>query len=181
MRVPRLVLLEQARRLGWPGLAGAILLALALGHLLLGLLPGRQDLTASERRLAADRAQLAAAVTPGRTAGPVSSGQLDELRRSLPAQLDATGAFDRLYTLAQQEGITLARAEYALGLDPKTSLARYQVLLPVRGSYPQLRRFLHGLQAQLPAMALEEVDLQRKQIADSQLEGRIRMTLYLAR
>ncbi|MNR57413.1 hypothetical protein D3C85_1781910 [compost metagenome] len=51
----------------------------------------------------------------------------------------------------------------------------------MRGSYPQLRRFLHGLQAQLPALALEEVDLQRKQIADSDLEGRVRMTLYLAR
>lgn len=184
MRVPRLILIEQARRLGWPGLAGAALLVLALGHALLGLLPARQALAAMEAQLAEGRAQLAAAraAAPGKPLpGQAPSAQLDDFRRNLPAQLDATGAIDRIYALAQEEGISLARGEYALGLDPKTRLARYQVLLPVRGSYPQLRRFLHGLQAQLPALALEEVDLQRKQIADSELEGRIRMTLYLAR
>ncbi|MCO6056675.1 GspMb/PilO family protein [Pseudomonas sp. MOB-449] len=183
MRVPRLILIEQARRLGWPGLAGGVLLALALGYGLLGLLPARQALAAMTRQLAEDRAQLAAAGTApsGLRVSVPASAQLDDFRRNLPAQLDATGAIDRIYVLAQQEGIALARGEYALGLDPKTRLARYQVLLPVRGSYPQLRRFLHGLQAQLPALALEEVDLQRKQIADSELEGRIRMTLYLAR
>ena len=180
MHVPRLILIEQARRLGWPGLVGGTLLVLALGYGLLGLLPARQALAAMDRQLAADRAQLATAV-PGKPAAGAPSSQLDDFRRNLPAQLDATGAIDRIYGLAQEEGIALARGEYALGLDPRTRLARYQVLLPVRGSYPQLRRFLHGLQRQLPALALEEVDLQRKQIADSELEGRIRMTLYLAR
>ncbi len=181
MRVPRLILIEQARRLGWPGLAGGALLGLALGYGLFGFLPARQSLAEMDRRLAADRAQLASAVEPARPVKGVPAGQLEDFRRNLPAQLDATGAIDRIYALAQQEGIALARGEYALGLDPRTRLARYQVLLPVRGSYPQLRRFLHGLQAQLPALALEEVDLQRKEIADSELEGRIRMTLYLAR
>ncbi|MDH4652104.1 MULTISPECIES: GspMb/PilO family protein [unclassified Pseudomonas] len=183
MRVPRLILIEQTRRLGWPGLAGGTLLALALGYALLGLLPARQALANLDLQLAADREQLSAAasVVSSKPTSDSSSAQLEDFRRNLPAQLDATGAIDRIYALAREEGISLARGEYALGLDPKTRLARYQVLLPVRGSYPQLRRFLHGLQAQLPALALEEVDLQRKQIADSELEGRIRMTLYLAR
>ncbi len=179
MFVPRLILIEQAGRLGWPGMLGAFLLALSLGFAVLGLLPTRQALAAMEHQLSEGRMQLATAITR-----PVSKrvpDQLGEFRRNLPAQLDATGAIDRIYALALEENIALSRGEYALGLDPKTRLARYQVLLPVRGSYPQLRRFLHGLQAQLPALALEEVDLQRKQIADSELEGRIRMTLYLAR
>ncbi|BAN50724.1 GspMb/PilO family protein [Metapseudomonas resinovorans] len=184
MHVPRLILVEQLQRLGWPGLGGAALLALALGYAVFGLLPARQALADMQRQLQADRVQLASVaepVAPGKPASGASSAQLEDFRRNLPAQLDATGAIDRIYALAQDEGIALARGEYALGVDPKTRLARYQVLLPVRGSYPQLRRFLHGLQAQLPALALEEVDLQRKQIADSELEGRVRMTLYLAR
>jgi hypothetical protein len=61
-----------------------------------------------------------------------------------------------------QEHITLARGEYSLGIDPKTQLARYQILLPVRGSYPQLRRFMHALLGQLPAVVVEDVDFQRK-------------------
>jgi hypothetical protein len=54
-------------------------------------------------------------------------------------------------------------------------------LLPVRGSYPQLRRFLHALLGQLPAVVVEDVEFQRKKIADTDLTGRIRMTLYLSR
>ncbi|MNP74785.1 hypothetical protein D3C76_1717180 [compost metagenome] len=51
----------------------------------------------------------------------------------------------------------------------------------MRGSYPQLRRFMHALVNELPAVVLEDVDLQRKRIADTELTGRIRMTLYLSR
>ena len=91
------------------------------------------------------------------------------------------GGHERRDALAAQERITLARGEYSLGIDPKTHLARYQILLPVRGSYPQLRRFLHALLGQLPAVVLEDVELQRKKIADTDLTGRIRMTLYLSR
>ena len=87
----------------------------------------------------------------------------------------ATVAIDRIYALAAQERITLARGEYSLGVDPKTHLARYQILLPVRGSYPQLRRFLHALLGQLPAVVVEDVEFQRKKIADTDLTGRIRL------
>ena len=79
---------------------------------------------------------------------------------------------------------TLVKLEHGfqiprLGADPH--LARYQILLPVRGSYPQLRRFLHALLGQLPAVVVEDVEFQRKKIADTDLTGRIRMTLYLSR
>jgi hypothetical protein len=51
----------------------------------------------------------------------------------------------------------------------------------VRGSYLQLRGFLAAVREQLPALVLEDIDLQRKQIAETQLDGRIRMALYLTR
>lgn len=66
-------------------------------------------------------------------------------------------------------------------MDPKTQLARYQIVLPVRGSYPQIRGFLKALLAQLPTVVLEDLELQRKRIGDRELNGRVRMTLYLSR
>ncbi|MNT78114.1 hypothetical protein D3C72_2173220 [compost metagenome] len=88
---------------------------------------------------------------------------------------------ERLYRLASAERISLARGEYALGIDPKTQLARYQIVLPVRGSYPQIRGFIKGLLKQLPTLVLEDLELQRKRIGDSELNARLRMTLYLSR
>lgn len=182
MAVSRLILREYLQALGWPGLLGAGCALLALALLLLAVLPGWHARTDLQQALQA-AAEQRLAIAEGRLSPPQAApGEaLERFHRSLPAQLDATSAIDRLYVLAGQQRIVLARGEYALGLDPKTRLARYQILLPIRGSYPQLRRFLHALQAELPALVLEDLDVQRKRIAEPELSGRLRLTLYLSR
>jgi len=181
MRIPRLIVHEYLQGLGIPGLAGLALLLVATAWALGALLPGWQSLQHLSQQTQEASAYLAK-VEDGSIAPPVvPQRQLDDFRNKLPAQPQATVAIDRIYALAAQEHITLARGEYALGVDPKTHLARYQILLPVRGSYPQLRRFLHALLGQLPAVVVEDLELQRKKIGDTDLNGRIRMTLYLSR
>ena len=181
MHIPSLILREQVQRAGWPGLVAALLLVLALGYALLGLLPAWQALENLQRN-SQQASDYLAQIESGTAQLPrVPTRELDDFHRTLPAQLDATSAIDRIYELAAQEHITLDRGEYSLGIDPKTRLARYQILLPVRGSYMQLRGFLHALLNELPAVVLEDLDFQRKDIADSELSGRIRMTLYLSR
>lgn len=181
MRIHNLILRESFRRLGRPGACGILLLAAALAYGLFGLWPANQALQHLEARAAAAEARLAR-VASGVEAAPVAPGrQLANLQQSLPAQQEATAAIDRIYATAALEGIALARGEYSLAIDPQTRLARYQILLPVRGSYPQLRRFLGAVRGELPGLVLEDIDLQRKQIAETQLDGRIRMALYLTR
>lgn len=181
MSVPSLILREHVQRAGWPGLGGAALVVLVLAYGVFGLLPDWQSLD-SLRQNSQKASEFLEKVANGTAVLPVvPQQQLDEFHRALPTQLDATSAIDRIYAMASKERINLARGEYALGIDPKTQLARYQILLPVRGSYPQLRRFLHALLTELPAVVVEDVDFQRKRIADTELTGRIRMTLYLSR
>lgn len=181
MALPRLIVHEHLQHLGWPGAGGALLLLLALGYGVFGLWPGYREAQVRQARILDGEMQLVRLERGEQSPIPTQGRQLDDFHRNLPAQLDATGAIDRIYALATQQGIVLARGEYALGIDPKTQLARYRILLPVRGSYPQLRRFLHGMLEALPALVLEDVDIQRKQIDETQLDGRIRMTLYLSR
>ncbi len=186
MRVPEalnsLVLLEQLRRVGRVGLGASAVAVLALGVAVAGVLPQWQavrELRASEADASVQlervrRGELKIAVKPEQQA-------LDSLRQQLPGQPEASELIERLYHLAGAEHISLARGEYALGVDPKTQLARYQIVLPVRGSYPQIRGFLRGLIGQLPTLVLEDLELQRKRIGDRELNGRLRMTLYLSR
>lgn len=176
-----LILRESCRRLGWPGAVGAALLVASLLWGLFGLWPASRDLQQLEARAAAARERVAR-VASGAEAPPALPGrQLASLQQNLPAQQEATAAIERIYATAAREGIALARGEYALALDPQTRLARYQILLPLRGSYPQLRSFLAAVRRQLPALVLEDIDLQRKRISDSELDGRLRMALYLTR
>lgn len=181
MRVHSLLVRERLQRAGWPTLLGAGLVACSLLYAGFDLWPAWR---ASEQ-LRAQRQQaerLLADVERGVAVAPrVPGRQLDDFHQRLPAQLQATQALDRIYALAEREHISLARGEYALGVDPQTRLARYQIVLPVSGSYAQVRRFLHSMGRELPALVLEDLELQRKRIADAQLGGRIRMTLYLSR
>ncbi|WP_369986780.1 type 4a pilus biogenesis protein PilO [Pseudomonas xanthosomatis] len=182
MRVPSLILHEAVARLGRAGVAAVLVAALALGLALAGVLPQWQmvrELRASEADASAqvrrvERGELKLAARPEQQA-------LDDLRQQLPGQPQASELIERLYHLASAEQISLARGEYALGVDPKTQLARYQITLPVRGSYPQIRGFLKALLGQLPTLVLEDLELQRKRIGDRELSGRVRMTLYLSR
>ncbi|MDR6929233.1 MULTISPECIES: GspMb/PilO family protein [Pseudomonas] len=181
MRIPKLIVHEYLQGLGVPGLAGLALLLVALVYGLGGLVPDWQALQQLSQQTR-EAGEYLAKVEDGSVAAPVvPQRQLDDFRSKLPSQPQATVAIDKIYALASQEHITLARGEYSLGIDPKTHLARYQILLPVRGSYPQLRRFLHALLGQLPAVVVEDVEFQRKKIVDTDLTGRIRMTLYLSR
>ncbi|NBA96733.1 GspMb/PilO family protein [Pseudomonas sp. R5(2019)] len=181
MRIPRLIIHERLRQLGWPGIAGGALLLVTLGQGAAVLLPGERFLTDVEQQLANAEAYQARIAQGSEAAPLVPQRQLEDFRSSLPAQPQATDAIDRIYALAALERITLSRGEYSLGSDPKTRLARYSIVLPIRGNYPQVRRFLHALLTQLPALVLEDIDLQRKRISDTELTGRIRMTLYLSR
>lgn len=182
MRVPSLILHEYARSLGRAGLAGVLVCGLAVAVGVAAVLPQWQavrELRASEADASAQvqrlqRGELKIAVKPEQQA-------LDTLRQQLPGQPQASELIERLYRLASAERISLARGEYALGVDPKTQLARYQIVLPVRGSYPQIRGFVQALLGQLPTLVLEDLELQRKRIGDSELNGRLRMTLYLSR
>jgi len=181
MQIPRLIIHEYLQGLGIPGLAGMALLLVALVYGLGGLVPDWQALQQLNQQTR-EAGEYLAKVEDGSVAAPVvPQRQLDDFRSKLPSQPQATVAIDKIYALASQERITLSRGEYSLGIDPKTHLARYQILLPVRGSYPQLRRFLHALLGQLPAVVVEDVEFQRKKIVDTDLTGRIRMTLYLSR
>ena len=56
---------------------------------------------------------------------------------------------------------------------------RFQMVLPVKGEYRQIRRFLAALPAEIPIIALEDVQFSRQNVGDSTVEARIRMALYL--
>jgi len=181
MRIHSLIVHERARQLGVVGLAGVGLGLLALVYVAAVLLPQWQQL--QQQKLHSEQAheQLQQFKRGDLKLPQVPQRELEDFHKQLPAQPQATVVIDRIYSLAKAERISLSRGEYALGVDPKTQLARYQILLPVRGSYPQIRRFVHAMLGQLPALVLEDVDLQRKKIGDSELTGRLRMTIYLSR
>jgi hypothetical protein len=85
----------------------------------------------------------------------------------------------RLHRAAADQGLLIEQAEYRPVPDPDGRLTRYQILLPARGTYPEVRRFLAQAKRDVPALALDGVAFQRQQIGDEMLEAQIKFTLFV--
>lgn len=179
MRVNRLILSESMQYLGLPGVLGVGLLLLALAALFSAVMPIQKDLERS--RMAQQRAEQAARVqADGGSAKPQSRAeQLKTFYGAFPTEITAADALQSIYDAANQNGLTLTHGEYSMAADDGMPLARYNIALPVVGSYEQIRGFIAAALAAVPALALDHVDFQRQKIGDPQIEAKLRMTLFL--
>jgi hypothetical protein len=56
-------------------------------------------------------------------------------------------------------------------------LVRYRMTLPVSGTYPQVRAFVVDVLRDVPAAALDDIQLRRD--AAGRIEARVRFSLFL--
>jgi hypothetical protein len=86
-----------------------------------------------------------------------------------------------LYAAGLQAGIEFKRAEYRLASSPERRLDRYQIVLPVRGSYPAIRGFIAETLRALPTASLDQVQFQRREVGEAAVDAQLVFTLHLAR
>lgn len=91
------------------------------------------------------------------------------------------GRLEKLSAVARASGLELRRAEYRMSAPPEQKLVRYQIILPVEGSYRAIRRFTADALEAIPALALSQVKFQRREISDGRAEAQIVFTLYFKR
>lgn len=172
-----LVLQRVVRRAGVPALGGlaALLLAVLLAA------GGGQALLAQRDGLRVQLAQVQPQPAAGRERprDDSASAQLARFYGGFPTEAAVPDALLRIQGVARRSGLLLQSGEYRLDTRSGERLRRYQIVLPVRGSYTQIRAFVDGVLAQVGALALDDIDLRRDSSAEAQLEGRIRLTLYL--
>jgi hypothetical protein len=108
-----------------------------------------------------------------------SSENLARFYATLGQQRHAEQQVKQLFDLAAKNGLLLAQGEYKSGYDKASRVATYQVSLPLKGSYAAVWQFaLKALRA-TPFASLDELSFRREQIADTELEARLRLTFYL--
>lgn len=169
--------LHQLRvQLGWQGMAGIALLALAGAVHLLALQPLEQQTVFMHSRLDAVRSK---ANVQGRT---TSLGdrqkELGMFFDSLPAERDVTDILASISAVAEASGVELKQAEYHVGDKSKTWM-EYGLFFPLQGGYVNIRHFVFRVLAEHPAIALDQINFQRDKINDSVLKAEIRLTLFL--
>ena len=122
----------------------------------------------------------ASAQTRAQSGRPVDArAELAAFYGALAQPANAPDLLRRLHRVAREQGLALDQAEYRPVPDADARLTRYQILLPARGTYPEVRRFLVQASADLPGLAIDGINFQRQQIGDAQVEAQIKLTLFL--
>lgn len=181
MRVNRLILAESLQYLGLPGVLGVGLLVLALAALFSVVMPAQKELARSRLAQQQQAEQTARAQAAGSKKPQTRAEQLKTFYGAFPAEIAAADVLQSIYDTANQNGVALPHGEYSMAVDEGTRLARYNITLPIVGSYEQIRGFIAAALAAVPALALDHVDFQRQKIGDPQIEAKLRMTLFLTR
>lgn len=181
MRLNRLVVAEALRSIGAPGVVGVGLAIMAVVLLGSALLPAQARLEAGRTEEARLREQQRRIEAGLEKRAQTPRERLEGFYALFPAQTDAAAALEKVYAAALARGVTLPRGEYALTPEPKSGLVQYRMVLPVSGSYEQIRGFIAEALRNVPSLALDDIEFQRERIGDAQLEAKIHMTLYLAR
>jgi hypothetical protein len=162
------------RRLGPAGVLGIGVLLACAGFWASGVKPAQEEVAA--QRLALQRMQSRTLYQPA-SAG----GRAEDLRRFyglFPPAERLTDEVERLHRMARRAGLDLAQGEYRLERR-SSGLWAYRVMLPVRGTYPQLRDFLNATLKEMPVAAVEALRFERKRAAETQLEAQVRVTVYV--
>jgi hypothetical protein len=98
---------------------------------------------------------------------------------ALARPADAPDLLRRLHRAARDQGVILDQADYRPLPDPEGGLTRYQIVLPAKGTYPEVRRFLVRASADVPGLAIDSVMFQRQQVGEAHLDAQIKLTLFL--
>lgn len=168
-------------RIGWPGVIGLALLVFSAG-LAATAIPSRVaelDALHEEVQTLQERYRMTGSTAPG--ARSTREEQLEAFYGFFPPLSTLPDWLERIYAAAEKNGVALEVGEYRLVQERGWRLARYQLNLPVKGSYRQIRGFVAQVLTDVPAAALDEIGFRRDAVATERIDVRLRLTLYMGR
>jgi len=167
-------LLKMRDALGGLGLAGLVLLAAAaLFHFaLLGPLQARS--AALQERVARQAPSAAAG------AAASTSDQVAAVYGFLKRDEQTTDWLAKLHAIGKATGVQLKSASYRTQ-PAEGRIARYEIVLPLSGSYPQIRDFLRRSSSEVPIMSIDQLTLKREDRNAPALQAELRLTLHMVK
>ena len=114
--------------------------------------------------------------------GPEAAGSADAkvaaVYRFLKKEETPTDWLAKLYGIGRATGIELQSATYSAA-QPGGRIQRYEIVLPVAGTYTQLRDFLKRATAEIPVLSVDQMSLKRESRNDGALQAELHLTLHM--
>jgi Tfp pilus assembly protein PilO len=168
--------LRQIRdNLGVVGLAALGVLGGAAFFFLVVLKPLEARNQQLERQLSTRLRQDTSASDLVRASTPAA--KLAAFYRYFETQEQTTDSLARLYAIGKEAGVELRSAGYRMQ-KAGVRIERYEIALPVTGSYAQIRAFLEKALLQIPVLSLDQVSFKRQNTKEALVHADVRLTLH---
>ena len=120
----------------------------------------------------------AARARPSTVAASRPSDEPARLVGELPTRVEVPALLGTLVAQAEQAHLSIDTGKYEVSTTKASGVTRYHVSFPVTGAYVQVRAFIDSVLTALPAAAISELSIERKQVGDGSVEAQLRLTLY---
>ena len=155
-------------RIGSAGVAGIFLLAAALFFSSFVVRPLEQRAARLQDRVS----QKNPAAQPG-------AEKVAAVYEYLQQGEEATDWLAKLHAIGAASGVQMKSASYKTH-KTDARIVRYEIALPVAGSYAQIRDFLKRSLAEIPVMSLDQMTLKRED-KGSAVHAELRLTLHMVK
>jgi hypothetical protein len=161
----------QLMRVGPAGLTGiGVLLAAAVAAIAL-LLPAHQSVLALRDELTKSGHAMPATVKPAQSP--------QQFTASLPTREQIPGILGVVLAQATEAGIELPQGRYTFSAATSNRLARYTFEFPVKADYGNIRAFINKSLAAVPALGLDKLHVERKNVGDTVVSADVGFVIYL--
>lgn len=168
------------RSFGRVGLVGVIALLASIGVHVVHVEPARARADAWRQQLLSDQPSLSPALAEQRRFVESASARLRGFETRLPTVGQLADVLERLHRIADRHGLVWKVGEYRLHpSEPRMPYARYEVNVPLTGTYTQLRTFVGESLRELPGAALEGLTIRRETISRPQSDAVLKLVVFL--
>jgi hypothetical protein len=165
---------KMRNELGITGLAALLLFAAAGAFFTLVLQPLKD-----KGAVLQSRALSVAQAAPGRAGN--ASEKVAAVYEYLKKPETTTDWLAKLYAIGSATGVELQSASYKTQSTPGSRLERYEIVVPLTGSYTQMRDFLKRSLAEIPVLSLDQISLKRESRREGTVQAELRLTLHLVK
>ena len=164
------------------GLIGIVSLALIGGCIsfTLGVIQPAEQRKLELMRQADSPARTPAADRLTRISAPGQAGDLEAFYRYFDRSEGIDEWLAKIYGAATASGIALRSGDYRLA-ETGHRISRYEITLPVTGTYAQIRAFTEAALAEIPVLSLDQISFRRSSGNEGRVEAEIVLTLHVPR
>ena len=179
----------QVTRLGMAGKTGFGLLVFSAVFFVAAVSPRNEESSALMGQAEAMNARLRKEPVPTAPTAPTVTATARNLKGDQGLQffydffpyIDSSPFWIKeIVQIAMQHNVEINGSDYRMVREKGWKLARYEMAVPVRGKYPQIRAFIADALRAVPAMALVDVTIKREGVESELLEVGLKFNLYLS-